>query len=96
MLATLLPYITAISSLVAISGGVVGLVKGAKHFEYSRWTKQQEAHLADGGPHFKLQVLRKDRASLEWAVAHRRLRIAGKHSLGWYVVAETRLLPRGQ
>lgn len=71
---------------------------GAKRFltwwrvrPYRRWTKEQEAHLRAGGVRFKLQVVRKDKDALLWAVAQRRLRVTRDTQWGWYVVLETRL-----
>lgn len=95
-----LPYVPVIAAALAAlstAGVLTSRVRRlSREAVHRRWTEQQEAHLRAAGPRFKLQVLRKDRASLEWAVGQGRLRVTKDMPWGWYVVAETRLAPRSQ
>jgi len=94
-----LTYIPAVSGVVGIlsaAGILATRIRSARReATYRRWTAQQEAHLAAGGLRFKLQVLRKDKDALAWAVSQGRLRVTKNMPWGWYVVAETRLSSHG-
>lgn len=87
-LVTYIPAASGVIGIISATGVIVARIRDARREAAHRhWTEQQEAHLQACGPRFRLPVLRKDRASLEWAVAQGRLRVTKNLPWGWYVRA---------